>query len=73
MYFNGSQVFFLYFDVFMSLEIVLILTNSADPDEMQCDAAFHMGLHCLPKCPFMGFPVYKGLFIVDVLSLFMFN
>ena len=23
------------------------LTNSEDPDEMQHDAAFHQGLHCL--------------------------
>ena len=26
-----------------------ILTNSADPDEMPPYAAFHLGLHCLPK------------------------
>ena len=41
--------------------VVLILANSADPDEMQHYAAFHLGLHCLPKYPFMGFPVYKEL------------
>ena len=29
----------------MPLKVVLILANSADPDEMQ--AAFHLGLHCL--------------------------
>ena len=44
---------------------VLILINSADPDEMQHYAAFHLGLHCLLKYPFRGsqlrFPVYKGL------------
>ena len=33
----------------MSLKIVLILANSADPDKKQHDAAFHLGLHCLPK------------------------
>ena len=27
--------------------------NSADPDEMQ-HAAFHLGLHCLQKYPFIG-------------------
>ena len=43
--------------VLQSLNIVIILTNSAGPDEMQHNAAFHLGLHCLPK----GFPVYKGL------------
>ena len=39
---------FLYNDAFLSLKIVLILENSADPDEMLHDAAFHLGLHCLP-------------------------
>ena len=34
---------------------VLILVNSADPDEMQHYAAFHLGLHYLPKIPFSGF------------------
>ena len=28
---------------------ILVLTNSADPDEMLLFAAFHLGLHCLPK------------------------
>ena len=40
------------YDVFMSLEIVFILANRADPDEMPLYAAFHLGLHCLPKYPF---------------------
>ena len=31
------------------MEVVLILANSVDPDEMQHYAAFHLGLHCLPK------------------------
>ena len=26
-----------------------ILANSKDPDEMQHNAAFHQGLHCLPR------------------------
>ena len=30
----------------MPLKFVLILVNSADPDEMQHDAEFHLGLHC---------------------------
>ena len=30
-------------------DCVLILANSADPDEMPPNAAFHLGLHCLPK------------------------
>ena len=32
------------------------LANSADSDEMQHYAAFHLGLHCLPKYLFRGFP-----------------
>ena len=31
------------------MKVVLILANSSDHDEMQCYAAFHLGLHCLPK------------------------
>ena len=34
MYFKGSQVEFSKLDVLMSLNVVLILANSADPDEM---------------------------------------
>ena len=37
------------YDIFMPQKIVLILANCADSDEMQHDAAFHLGLHCLPK------------------------
>ena len=37
-YFKGSK--FLNYDVSLSLEVVLILANSADPDEMQLYAAF---------------------------------
>ena len=43
------------------MKIVLILTNSADPDEMQHNAAFHLGLHCLPKDPLRGFQYTKSL------------
>ena len=45
----------------MSLEIVLILTNSAGPDEMQHYAAFHLGLHYLPQYPLKGVQLTKGL------------
>ena len=48
------------YDVFLSLKVVKILANSADPDEMQHHAAFHLGLHCLPKYPFRGFQYTKG-------------
>ena len=42
------------------LEIFLTLTNSVDPDEMPHYGAFHLGLHCLLKYPFKGFPYTKG-------------
>ena len=62
MYLKGSQVVKCSnFDVFLYLKTVLTSAKSADPDEMQHYAAFHLGLHCLPKYPIMGFPVYKGL------------
>ena len=35
------------FYVFMSLKIVFVLANSADPDEMAPYEVFHLGLHCL--------------------------
>ena len=61
--FKESQVeFSLNYDVFLSLEVVLTLAIRADPDEMQHCAASHQGLHCLPKYPLRGFPVYKGLY-----------
>ena len=37
------------------MEVALNLANSADPDHMQHYAAFHLGLHCLPKYSFRGF------------------
>ena len=42
--------------VFLSLKNDLFLANSADPDEMPHYAPFHLGVHCLPKYLFMGFP-----------------
>ena len=46
LYLRGHRYNFLNYDVFRSLKVVLILANSADPDEMQHYAAFHLGLHC---------------------------
>ena len=60
MYLKGSQEKFLNHDVFVSLKVVLILANSADIDEMQHYAAFHLGLHYLPKYPFRVFQYTKG-------------
>ena len=47
------------YDIFLSSKVVLILANSADPDEMQHYAAFHLGFHCLPKYPFRVFQYTK--------------
>ena len=45
------------------LKIVFVLANSADPDEMLHIAAFHQGLHCLLKYPFIGFNEFnQGLY-----------
>ena len=55
-YFNG--VIYVEFSK-MTLKVVLILANSADPDEMQHYAAFHLGLHCFQKYSFRGFPNTK--------------
>ena len=52
MHFKGLQYIFLNHDVFLSMEVVLNVANSADLDEIQHYAAFHLGLHCLPK--FLG-------------------
>ena len=38
----------------------LFYLYSVDPDEMQHYAAFHLGLHCLQKYSFRGFPNTKG-------------
>ena len=52
-YIKGSQVIISKKNmIFLSLKIDLVLANSADPDEMPHYAAFHLGLHCLPKYPF---------------------
>ena len=41
--------------VFLSLKVIFIIPNSADPDETQYYAAFYLGLHCLPKYQSCGF------------------
>ena len=46
---------------FLFLKIVLILANSADPDEMPLHAAFHQGQHCLPKDLLIRINHVKGL------------
>ena len=36
----------------LSEDQFFVLANSKDPSEMPHDAAFHLGLHCLPKYAF---------------------
>ena len=57
---SGHRKKFLNVNVFLSLKIVLISANSVDSDEMQHYAAFHLGLHCLPKYLLWGFQYTKG-------------
>ena len=52
LYSKGSEL--LNYDTVLSLKIVFILANSADPDEMSHYAVFHQGFHCLPICQFTG-------------------
>ena len=59
-YFKGSLVEFSKLWLFLSLEVVLILAKSADSGEIKHYAAFHLGLHCLPKYPFRGFQYMYG-------------
>ena len=59
-YYKGLPVEFQNNDIFLSLKIVLILANSEDPYGMLHFAAFHLGLHCLPRYTFRGFRYIKG-------------
>ena len=52
-----SRDYRLYFPIkiiFLSLKIVFVIAYSVDPDEMLHNAAFNLGLHCLPKYAFRG-------------------
>ena len=40
----------------LNMKIFFTFTNSVDPDEMLYYAAFHLGLYCLTKDSFRGFP-----------------
>ena len=42
------------------LFVTVILANGADPDEMPPNAAFHLGLQCLPKYLFIGIQNENG-------------
>ena len=58
LFFRGSK--FLLNDVFLSLKIDFAFANSADLDEMLPYAAFHLGLHYLPKYLFTRTQNEKG-------------
>ena len=49
-YNKGLQINFFFQVVFLSLWMVFVLVNRVNPDEMPHDAAFNLGLHCMPKC-----------------------
>ena len=48
-YIEVSQVLIYKHIVSLSMKIDYVIANSADPDEMQHTAAFHLRLHCLQK------------------------
>ena len=52
-YIKGLQVEILKV-CYVSLPLFFIVAYSTDPDEMSHCAAFHLGLHCLPKYLFAG-------------------
>ena len=68
---RGHRSKFLNHGVFMSLNIVFILANSADLDEMPFYAAFHLGTHCLPKYLFISSQNKKGYLFV-LISIIMY-
>ena len=45
--------------IFVYLKIFFTFTNSIDPEEMQHNAAFLLGLHSLQKYSLRGFPNRK--------------
>ena len=57
---RGQRLYFPNRIVFLSLKIVLISVNSADPDEMLHYAAFHLSLHYLPKYAFTSHQYTKS-------------
>ena len=64
-YNEGLQVIISKKMLLFTLKIHFVLANSEDLDEIPHNAAFHLGLQCLPKYLFMGFPVYKGIMMAS--------
>ena len=61
--FKGSQLEISKHLCYSVPEDCIYLSNSAGPDEMLHFAAFHLGLHCLPKYPFSKH-LKKGKFYI---------
>ena len=66
---RGQGQYFLNYDVFMFLNVVLTLAKGASTDETQHYAAFHLGLHCLPKYQFGVFLYTNGKYIFNYITL----
>ena len=58
---------------FFYLKIFFYLSNSVDPGKMQHFASFYLGLHCLQKYSFSGFPNAKQGLKQDNVSIEMTN
>ena len=58
--FTSVHCVFLNYDVVLSLNVVLFITNSVDPDEMLHYAAFHVDPQCLQNYLFMGYQYKKS-------------
>ena len=58
--FEGSHRWeFLNYDVFLVLTF-LTSAKSVNPDEVPLSVGYHIGHHCLQKCPFRGLQYTKG-------------
>ena len=57
---RGHRSKFPNYNVFKPLKIVLTSAKSVVPDEMQHNAAFHLGLHFLQLYSFRSFQNTKG-------------
>ena len=70
-HFKGSQVES--FTIFLSLKVVFILANNAEPVDVQHYAAFHLGLYCLPKYPLRGFQCTMGEKLNSIFNALLHN
>ena len=68
--------------IFLPLNVILVLANCAVPDEMQQYAAFHLGLHCfqalkyleIGTCPAsLKILAYMGKFLIFTRNIKIFT